>query len=256
MLDDLFQQAIQASKRREALRSVTDLEVLVSELPAAKNVYQHLAKSQHLKLIAEIKRASPSRGFLADISDAGELASIYESAGAHAISVLTEESGFAGSLDDLVAARARVEIPLLRKDFISNQYQILEARVAGADFVLLILAWLTEQRFRELYAFATELGLGVLVETHSLDEIAIANHHGSKLIGINTRNLENFKTDIGLFERMSSALDPESIRVAESSVKNLDDVIRYRSAGADVVLVGEALVTGEPKLLIPAFTSV
>lgn len=256
MLDGLFHQALSSSMRREAVRSRSMLESELSSLPKPLSVYQHLAKSERIKLIAEIKRASPSRGFLAEIPDAGEQAKIYEESGAHAISVLTEESGFSGSLEDLVNARSRVTIPLLRKDFISTEYQILEARIAGADFVLLILAWLSEERFLELYRFAHELGLGVLVETHTLDEIAIANNAGAELIGINTRNLENFKTDVGLFEQMSGALNPEAIRVAESSVKTIEDVRRYRSAGADAVLVGEALVTGDPKLLIPAFTSV
>lgn len=170
--------------------------------------------------------------------------------------MLTEESGFNGSLDDLVQARVQATIPLLRKDFISTEYQILEARASGADFILLILAWLPESRYLELFKFAHELGMGVLVETHSLDEIEVANQSGAKLIGINTRNLENFKTDIGLFEQMASALDPQAIKVAESSVSKLDDVVRYREAGADCVLVGEALVTGDPALLIPSFTSV
>jgi indole-3-glycerol phosphate synthase len=169
---------------------------------------------------------------------------------------LTEESGFKGSLDDLVQVRKAATIPLLRKDFISTEYQILEARAAGADFILLILAWLPVQKYLDLYRFAHELGMGVLVETHTLDEIDVANQSGAQLIGINTRNLENFSTDIGLFEQMAAALNPNSIKVAESSVTKLEDVIRYREAGADCVLVGEALVTGNPGLLIPSFTSV
>lgn len=256
MLQGLFQQAVEASERRQRYISESNLIDKISGMRAPENVYEHLAPAEHIKLIAEIKRASPSKGHLADIPDAGALAKLYEESGAHAISVLTEESGFGGSLDDLVTARRNVAIPLLRKDFISTEYQILEARAAGADFTLLILAWLTEQRFAELLKFATELGLGVLTETHTVGEIAIANEHGAKLIGINTRNLETFATDIGLFEQMAVALNPDSIKVAESSVKSVEDVVRYRNAGADVALVGEALVTGNPKVLIPQFTSV
>lgn len=256
MLEGLFQQAVLASERRQSYISESALVEKIAGMAAPKNIYQQLAPSDHIKLIAEIKRASPSKGHLAEIPDAASLAQIYEEAGAHAISVLTEESGFKGSLDDLVAARKSVSIPLLRKDFISTEYQILEARAAGADFVLLILAWLSERRYSELMQFAAELGLGVLTETHTLDEIGVANSHGARLIGINTRNLETFATDIGLFEAMAGALDKGAIKVAESSVKSVDDVIRYRNAGADVALVGEALVTGDPKVLIPQFTSV
>ena len=256
MLDQLFDAALKASQRREQTISERDLLAKIEITPKPLDVYAALSKSSHIKLIAEIKRRSPSRGFLADIPSAANQASIYQLAGAHAISVLTEESGFGGSLEDLENARASATIPLLRKDFISSEYQILEARAAGADFILLILAWLPAKRFEELYRFAEELGLGVLVETHSLDEIAIANQAGSKLIGINTRDLQTFKTDLGLFEEMANTLSPAAIKVAESSVKSVADVIRYRNAGADVALVGEALVTSDPAILIPEFISV
>ncbi len=256
MLNQLFDAALAASQRRERTISEQDLLERISQLPKPIDVYAALAKSSHIKLIAEIKRRSPSRGFLADIPSAANQAQIYQESGAHAISVLTEESGFGGSLDDLAEARSAATIPLLRKDFISTEYQILEARAAGADFVLLILAWLSKERFIELQAFAAELGLGVLVETHTLDEIEIANQAESRLIGINTRDLQTFKTDLGLFEQMAQSLNPKAIKVAESSVKSVADVIRYREAGADVALVGEALVTEDPRILIPEFTSV
>ena len=256
MLDQLFDAALKASQRREASISEQDLLDKISKIPKPVDVYAALEKTDHIKLIAEIKRRSPSRGFLAEIPSSADQAELYERSGAHAISVLTEESGFGGKLEDLVDAKTTTTIPLLRKDFISTEYQILEARAAGADFVLLILAWLPEERFRALYAYAEQLGLGVLVETHTLEEIAIANAAGSRLIGINTRDLQTFKTNLGLFEQMAQALSSEAIKVAESSVKSVADVIRYRNAGADVALVGEALVTSDPEILIPEFTSV
>jgi indole-3-glycerol phosphate synthase len=256
VLDGLFAAAKASSDLRAETISESDLLISIDSCAPVVDVYQALAPASNIKIISEIKRRSPSRGFLADIPDAAAQAAIYEAAGAHAISVLTEESGFGGSIEDLRAARSAVSIPLLRKDFISNEYQILEARANGADFVLLILSWLTETDYRHLYAFAQSLGLGVLVETHSLDEIAIANDSDAKLIGINTRDLNTFKTDIGLYEAMAQALKPGCIRVAESSVKNVEDVRRYRDAGADVVLVGEALVTSDPAKLIPEFISV
>jgi indole-3-glycerol phosphate synthase len=256
VLDQLFDAAAKASQRRELEISEQDLLNKINQVDPALDVYAALSKSSHIKLIAEIKRRSPSRGFLADIPSAADQADLYQRSGAHAISVLTEETGFGGKLEDLVDARTKASIPLLRKDFISSEYQILEARAAGADFVLLILAWLSPQRFSELYSFAHQLGLGVLVETHTLEEIQIANEQGSRLIGINTRDLQTFKTDLGLFEQMAQALNTDAIKVAESSVKSVQDVIRYRNAGADVALVGEALVTSDPEILIPEFISV
>jgi indole-3-glycerol phosphate synthase len=256
VLDKLFQAASLSAQARSETISEAELTQQISQLPAVVNVYESLKPGPSIKLIAEIKRRSPSKGFLADIPSAAKQASIYSENGAHAISVLTEESGFGGSLEDLKAARTTANIPLLRKDFISNEYQILEARANGADFILLILSWLKPSDFVRLNNFAHDLGLGVLVETHALDEIEIANEAGSRLIGINTRDLETFETDLGLFEKMAAKLSPGSIKVAESSVRDVSDVRRYRDAGADVVLVGEALVTGNPAVLIPEFVSV
>ena len=256
MLDKLFQAASLSAQVRSETISEAELTEQISQLPVVIDVYESLKPGPSIKLIAEIKRRSPSKGFLADIPSAAQQASLYSEHGAHAISVLTEESGFGGSLEDLKAARTTANIPLLRKDFISNEYQILEARANGADFILLILSWLKPSDFIRLNNFAHDLGLGVLVETHALDEIEIANEAGSRLIGINTRDLETFKTDLGLFEKMAAKLSAGSIKVAESSVRDVNDVRRYRDAGADVVLVGEALVTGNPALLIPEFVSV
>lgn len=255
MLDGLFQQALLSSQRRQESISISDLESSVHFARQPIDVYSALAPASNIKLIAEIKRASPSKGHLAAIPNAGEQAHRYQMSGAHAISVLTEETGFLGRLEDLSQARAEVSIPLLRKDFISTEYQVLEAKAAGADFVLLILSWLPATEYAKLAKFAAGLGLGVLTETHTLEEIRIANDSGARLLGINTRNLIDFKTDIGLFEQMASALNQEAIKVAESSVKTVADVKRYRDAGADVVLVGEALVTGNPETLIPEFVS-
>ncbi|NCX64322.1 MAG: indole-3-glycerol-phosphate synthase [Actinobacteria bacterium] len=254
MLQGLFDESLRASNARQARLSRELLEercALVSEAPDA---YEALQPA--IKLIAEIKRRSPSRGFLAEIPDAKALGAGYESAGAHAISVLTEESGFGGKLSDLQEVSQAVSIPTLRKDFISNEYQILEAKAAGASMVLLILAQLSKAEFQSLYDFSKSIGLEPLVETHSAEEIAIAADSGARLIGINTRDLETFKTDIGLFEQLAARLPSGCVKIAESSVKQLADVERYRDAGADCVLVGEALVTGDWATLIPEFTSV
>ena len=256
MLEGLFRKAAEDAAKRESITSFESLLGSLAHIPRPINVYDRLSKIERIRLIAEIKRASPSKGFLAEIPDVTEFARGYELSGADAISVLTESSGFKGSLDDLVAASKAVSIPTLRKDFISNEYQILEARVAGASFVLLILSYLDQKRASELADFATSLGLGVLFETHSESELNVAGELGARLIGINTRDLKTFQTDLALFERLASLIPTNAVSVAESAVKNLDDVRRYRAAGADVVLVGEALVTGNWRELIPQIVSV
>jgi indole-3-glycerol phosphate synthase len=256
VLDNLFAQALMASERRMKRVSPAQVALAIENLSRPLDTLKMLSPGPAIKLIAEIKRRSPSKGFLAEIPDAGELARQYEISGAHAISVLTEESGFGGSMEDLEEVRRRVQVPVLRKDFISSEYQILEARATGADFILLILAWLSPERFKMLHAFAESLEMAVLVETHNEQEIETALSANAKLIGINTRDLETFAQDLSLYERMAQLLPKTVIRVAESSVKSVSDVERYRSAGADVVLVGEALVTGNPEILIPQFTSV
>lgn len=199
-----------------------------------------------MKIIAEVKRASPSRGALADIPDPAALAVSYETGGASAISVLTEGRKFLGSLADLESVRDAVRLPVLRKDFIAEPYQVFEARASGADLVLLIVAALDQQKLGELYQLVTQLGMTALVETHSADELSRALDIGAGLVGVNARNLTTFELDPDLFGRLAEQIPSGVIRVAESAVKKAADVAHYREAGADVVLVGEALVTGDP----------
>lgn len=256
MLAGLFKAALDDSLLRERLLPLKTLEELALSTAQPVDAEQSLAKTSRMRLIAEIKRASPSKGDLAPIPDAAEQGSGYELAGADAISVLTERTGFKGSLADLEAVSSATKIPTLRKDFISTEYQLLEARANGAAMALLILAGLEVADYLRLKNFAEQIGLRVLVETHTEAEIQVASESGAKLIGINTRNLETFKTDIGLFERLALQLPENCVRIAESSVKDVADVRRYRDAGADAVLVGEALVTGDYRQLIPEFISV
>jgi indole-3-glycerol phosphate synthase len=256
VLEALFAAAAAESKKRRETIPESMLLAKISHTLKPADVYEALARSSRIKLIAEIKRASPSRGFLAEIANPEQLAMSYQTAGADAISVLTETSSFMGTLEDLERVSQSVQIPVLRKDFISTEYQLMEARAAGASFALLILAQLTANQANGLMKFAHEIGLSVLVETHSEDELETAARLGARLIGINTRDLTTFQTDISLFERLATLLPESAIRVAESSVKELEDVRRYRDAGADVVLVGEALVTGDHQALIPQIISV
>lgn len=209
-----------------------------------------------MKVIAEVKRASPSRGDLAEIAEPQTLAAQYEAGGASVVSVLTEERKFKGSLADLDAVRKAVSIPVLRKEFIGDEYQVLEARAAGADLVLLIVAALPQARLAALYDMVRELGMTPLVEAHSAEEVTRAVDLGSQLIGVNARDLRTFELDRDLFGRVADQIPAGVIRVAESAVLGVADVQHYREAGADAVLVGEALVTNDPVATLQSYLSV
>lgn len=206
-----------------------------------------------MKVIAEVKRASPSRGAIAEIADPAALARTYAASGASTISVLTEQRRFKGSLADLAAVRAAVDVPVLRKDFVSTAYQVLEARAAGADLVLLIVAALPDEQLRPLLTLVHDLRMTALVETHDEREVDRALAAGARLVGVNARDLDTFELDRGLFGRVAGRIPAGVVKVAESAVRTAEDVAAYRAAGADVVLVGEALVTGDPARLITAF---
>jgi indole-3-glycerol phosphate synthase len=256
VLADLTAGALQDSAQRRETVSLAQVESLALAAPPALDALEALAPAARVKVIAEIKRASPSKGNLAEIAEPAELARLYAEGGASAISVLTEGRKFLGSLDDLRAVREAVELPLLRKDFIAEPYQVFEARAAGADIVLLIVAALEQSTLVELNRVALELGMTVLVETHSRDEVLRAVDLGASLIGVNARNLSTFELDRNLFASLQELIPTGTIRVAESAVRSAEDVAHYRSAGADVVLVGEALVTSDPVLTLQSFLEV
>ena len=243
MLDALTAGALDDAATRRASVSFAEIERRALNTPRQRDGYAALSPADHVRLIAEIKRSSPSKGPLATIEDAPQLAADYSAGGADAISVLTEQRRFGGSLTDLEAVRQRVTVPLLRKDFIAEEYQILEARAHGADIVLLIVAALEQPLLERLFEFAHQLELAVLVETHSADEVRRAADIGARLLGVNARNLTTFELDTTLFASVYDLIPSDAISVAESAVTTIDDVRAYRSAGADVVLVGEALVT-------------
>ncbi|GAA1321163.1 indole-3-glycerol phosphate synthase TrpC [Leucobacter albus] len=256
MLAELFQGSLEDAKSRRQIRPYSAVEAEALARPAALDALEHLTPADRIRVIAEVKRASPSRGDLAEIAEPHALASQYESGGASVVSVLTEERRFKGSLDDLEAVRKAVSIPVLRKEFIGEEYQILEARAAGADLVLLIVAALPQETLERLYAFTLELGMTPLVEAHSADEVARSVDLGSQLIGVNARDLSTFELDRELFGRVADQIPAGVIRVAESAVLGIDDVQRYREAGADAILVGEALVTNDPIATLASFLSV
>jgi indole-3-glycerol phosphate synthase len=206
-----------------------------------------------VSVIAEVKRASPSRGALAEIADPAALAAEYAAGGAAAISVLTEQRRFGGSLDDLRAVRAAVDTPLLRKDFIVEEYQLLEARAAGADLALLIVAALDDDDLGRLHDRARELGLTVLVEVHDEPETERALDLGAELIGVNARNLRTLDVDDATFGKLAPLVPEDRVLVAESGITGPADVTAYVAQGARVVLVGEALVRdGDPEAAVRA----
>jgi indole-3-glycerol phosphate synthase len=202
-------------------------------------------RAEGVSVIAEVKRSSPSRGALASIADPAALAADYEAGGAATISVLTEERRFGGSLQDLRAVRSAVGIPVLRKDFIVTSYQLWEARAAGADLALLIVAALTQNELELLLDRAASIGLTCLVEVHDEEEVERALAAGATLIGVNARNLKTLEVDRDTFARLAPRIPDGVVRVAESGVRGPHDVFEYAKQGAHVVLVGETLVRGD-----------
>jgi indole-3-glycerol phosphate synthase len=227
---------------RQERVSLDDVRDLAAAAPPAIDAYATLRKPG-VAVIAEVKRSSPSRGALADIPDPAELAGEYAAGGARCISVLTEGRWFGGSLADLAAVRAAVDVPVLRKDFVVSAYQVHEARAHGADLVLLIVAALEQNVLVGLLERIESLGMTALVEVHNEEEADRALAAGAHVIGVNARDLRTLEVDRSVFERIAPGLPNSVVKIAESGVRGPHDLIRYASAGADAVLVGEGLVT-------------
>ena len=245
VLDELVAGALEDQQTRELTVSLEDVKKAALAAPAPIDATRWLKRADGIPVIAEIKRASPSKGHLSDIPDPAALAREYEKGGASAISVLTEGRRFLGSLDDFDKVRAAVHIPVLRKDFIVTDYQIYEARAHGADLVLLIVAALDDAQLKHLLDLAHELSMTVLVETHTREEIERACQAGAKVIGINARNLKNLKVDVNKYNELAADLPDNVIKVAESGVFGAVEVEDYARAGADAVLVGEGVATAD-----------
>ncbi len=256
MLEALYAGAVADSQERANIIPIRMLEQRLPDLKPTINLEAAFPKRDSIHVIAEIKRSSPSRGQLAEIAEPEALASEYEISGASCISVLTEERKFKGSLHDLEQVRKSVSVAVLRKDFIATEYQLLEARVAGADIALLIAAGLSKAELSRLYKLTIELGMTPFIETHSSEEIDLAMELDAKMVGINARDLTTFETDRDLFGRIASKLPEGVVKVAESAVRTVEDVANYKEAGATAVLVGEALVTGNATALLKQFISV
>ncbi len=253
VLDQIIEGVQEDLAERKKQVGLNELMVKISEVKPAIDVLPSLQSSK-LSVIAEVKRSSPSKGALAKISDPAELALRYQAGGATAVSVLTEGRKFGGSLADLDAVRSAINIPILRKDFMVDDYQIFESRAHGADIVLLIVAALSDLQLSEFYAIAKSLGMQVSVETHTLEEVERARLLDPEIIGVNARDLTTLKIDLGAFDKLAKAIPAGKIKVAESGISSVAEVISYRNSGAEAILVGEALVKdGDPAQMIQNF---
>jgi indole-3-glycerol phosphate synthase len=244
VLDEIIEGVRTDLSEREATVPLSDLKEAARHAPDALDPMPAF-RAPGVSVIAEVKRSSPSKGALATISDPARLAANYQSGGAATISVLTERRRFGGSLADLEAVRAAVRIPVLRKDFMVTSYQLWEARAAGADLALLIVAALSQNELEALLDRAVSIGLTPLVEVHDEEEVERALAAGATLIGVNARNLKTLEVDRDTFARLAPRIPDDVVRVAESGVRGAHDVFEYAKQGANVVLVGETLVKGD-----------
>ena len=244
VLDEILASVRADLAERQQHTSLDRLKEMAREAPSARDALGAL-NGDDVAVIAEVKRASPSKGSLAAISDPASLACDYAAGGARVISVFTEPRRFGGTLDDLAAVRAAVDVPVLRKDFIIGSYQLWEARAYGADVALLIVAALGQSALVSLVERAESIGLLPLVEVHTAEEAGRAVAAGAKVIGVNARNLATLEVDRSIFAQIAPLIPDGIVKVAESGVRGPHDLLAYAAAGADAVLVGESLVTGK-----------
>ncbi len=244
MLDEIVADKKQAVERHKSALPLSTLKERIARRGEPHDLARAL-EGKHTRLIAEVKKASPSRGVLCPDFQPVEIARQYTEGGAAAISVLTEEDHFQGSLDHLAAIRDEVSLTILRKDFIFDPYQVYESRAYGADALLLIAAILEQERLEELLSLSHELGLKCLVESHSREEVERAVSSGAKIIGINNRDLADFTIDLETTHRLLPLVPPGRVIVSESGITAREDVDRLRGWGVNAILVGEALVTAD-----------
>jgi len=216
-----------------------------AETITGKRFRNAFSDKTRINIIAEIKAASPSNGIIRENIDVGQIAHTYEESGASAISVLTEEDNFGGSVDNLLAARNLTDIAILRKDFIFDEFQIYESVLICADAILLIVSMLEDSQLDELYSLATNLKLDVLVEVHNLEELKRARNLGAKIIGVNNRNLHTFEVSLDTSRELIEHAPKNSLMIAESGLKTKEDLVELRNLGFGGFLIGESLMTAE-----------
>jgi len=242
ILDDILARTRADLETRKARVAQADVEAAARAAPRARGLASALRRPGRITCIAELKRRSPSAGWIREGADVVAIARSYAAAGASALSVLTDEPFFGGSLDDLRRVRAAVDLPLLRKDFMVDRYQVAEARAAGADAILIIVSALPDERIAELLDAAGELGLDALVETHDAAEVERAVRLGAQIIGVNNRDLKTFTMDRDLAARLRPQIPGGRVVIAESGIRDAADVQQMGRAGVDAVLVGETLM--------------
>ena len=243
VLEDLEMRAIPISQLRSQLDQAQDLRGALRALKTPG--------ADQIKIISEVKRASPSKGDLSEILQPAKLAEQYQDAGATVISVLTEARRFKGSIKDFIEVRNATTIPMLRKDFIVTEYQVLESRILGADLMLLIVAGLTQSQYIDFYQMSMELGMDILVEIHDEAELERALEVSPKIIGVNSRNLKTLEVDTRAFDALLPLIPTDVIKVAESGISEREEVAHVEALGADAILVGETLVrAGDPRAAI------
>jgi indole-3-glycerol phosphate synthase len=242
ILDKILVQTRQTIERDKAAIAGSDLEAMLTDLPPCRDFHAALADGPAVQLIAEVKRASPSAGLIRDDFDPVTIARCYQQGGAACISVLTDEPFFQGSLQFLREVRRTVELPLLRKDFIVDRYQLLQARAAGADCVLLIAECLSAEELRRLNDQSNELGMQTLIELYEPENLDAVLATGTPLVGINNRNLRTFETSLEHTLKLRPRIPADRLVVGESGIRNHDDLIRLGEGGVKAVLVGESLM--------------
>ena len=244
VLDSIIEGVLEDVRAREV--PIARLTEQLSEAPELRGAYASLSR-EGMRVIAEVKRSSPSKGELSTITDPAGLAQKYEEGGASVVSVLTEQRRFKGSMADFRVVRSAIELPVLRKDFIVTEFQVLESRLLGADLLLLIVAGLSRSQLVDFYQLARELGMDVLVETHDEREVEVACDLGARIIGVNSRNLKTLDVDARAFERLIPMIPTGVLKIAESGISSPGEVSALREIGANGILVGETLVkAGNP----------
>lgn len=247
ILDELAAYARERVEKAKKQMPEEEVRRMAEALPGGDFRFEKALRKPGLSFICEVKKASPSKGVIAEDFPYVKIAEEYERAGADCVSVLTEPKWFLGSDDIFREIRAKISLPMIRKDFTVDAYQIYEAKVMGADAVLLICALLSTETIREYLNICDRLGLTALVEAHDEEEIASAAAAGARVIGVNNRNLKNFTVDFGNSEKLRNKIPPETVFVAESGVKGQKDIGALSRIGADAVLVGEALMRAKDK---------
>jgi indole-3-glycerol phosphate synthase len=242
MLDQIISYKRSQLEAIDKTSGIKRMEAMIGNLPPTISLRDKLLAESDISIIAEIKRRSPSRGILNTHMGIVELAQLYERAGAAAISVLTEDRYFRGSSDDLVTARRITSLPILRKDFVIDEYQVWESRVIGADAILLIVSILSDAELSQFSRLAQTLDLDVIIEVHDRNELDRALSLNPRTIGINNRNLATFETNLKTFETLAADIPANTLAISESGIHTRDDILFLKERGADAVLIGESII--------------